>query len=83
MKEAGDRKDSCEAMTFDSKGNLYYGLISLGSLMTWNVTDLPLEKQAEVVVQNPEKLVWINSMFISEGSIWIATNRLVVPMLQL
>jgi hypothetical protein len=46
-----------------------------GSLMTWNVTDLPLEKQAEVVIQNPERLVWINSIFISEGSIWIATNR--------
>jgi hypothetical protein len=38
-------------MTFDSRGSLYYGLISHGSLMTWNVTDLPMEKQDEVVVQ--------------------------------
>jgi hypothetical protein len=28
VQDIGDRKDSCEAMTFDSKGNLYYGLIS-------------------------------------------------------
>jgi hypothetical protein len=74
--EVGDRKDSCEAMTFDSRGNLYFGLLTQGSLMTWNVTDPPIEKQAEVVLQNAERLVWINSIFISEGSIWIVTNKL-------
>ena len=74
--EVGDRKDSCEAMTFDSKGNLYFGLLTQGSLMTWNVSDVPIEKQAEVVLQNSERLVWINSIFISEGSIWIVTNKL-------
>ena len=62
-------------MTFDCHGVLYYGLISQGSLVNWNVTDPPMEKQADVIVQNAEKLVWINSVFISEGSIWIATNR--------
>ena len=75
FKEVGDRKDSCEAMTSDSKGNLYYGLLTQGSLMMWNVSDVPMDKQAEVVVQNPEKFVWINSLFISEGSIWVVTNR--------
>ena len=74
--EVGDRKDSCEAMTFDSKGNLYFGLLTQGSLMTWNVSDVPIEKQAEVVLQNSERLIWINSIFISEGSIWIVTNKL-------
>ena len=65
-------------MTFDCNGVLYYGLISQGSLVNWNVTDPPIEMQAEVIVQNAEKLVWINSVFISEGSIWIATNRSVL-----
>ena len=65
-------------MTFDSRGILYFGLLSQGSLMAWNVSDMPMEKEAEVLLQNPEKLVWINSVFISEGSIWIATNRFTI-----
>ena len=76
--EVGDRKDGCEAMTFDSRGILYFGLLSQGSLIAWNVSDMPMEKEAEVLLQNPEKLVWINSVFISEGSIWIATNRFTI-----
>ena len=65
-------------MTFDSRGILYSGLLSQGSLMAWNVSDMLMEKEAEILLQNPEKLVWINSVFISEGSIWIATNRFAI-----
>jgi hypothetical protein len=72
--EVGDRRDFCEAMTADSDGNVYFGLISDGSITRWN-TSLPLDKPSEVVVHDPKQLVWINSIFIDEGSIWVVSNR--------
>jgi len=75
--EVGDRRDFCEAMTADSDGNVYLGLISDGSVVRWN-TSLPLDRPTEVLVHDPKQLVWINSIFIDEGSIWVVSNRQVM-----
>lgn len=72
--EVGDRRDYCEAMTADSDGNVYFGLIGDGSIARWN-TSLPLDKPSEILVHDPKQLVWINSIFIDEGSIWVVSNR--------
>ena len=75
IETVGRRKDSCEVATADNEGNIYYGLLVEGAVIKWNVTAMPLERHETVVIAEKGRLAWINSLFISEGDLWIVSNR--------
>ena len=73
IKIAGKRAGFCDDMTSDGNGSIYFGILDKGCVSKHS---LPEEQITQVdFMCNPDKFVWINSLFWNDGYLYIMTNE--------
>ena len=72
---AGNRSGYCDAMTSDANGNIFSGTLDKGCISRYFVMNTTLEQIKEDIICDPEKLVWINSIFWNDRYLYISTNE--------
>ena len=75
VKMAGNRSGYCDAMTSDANGNIFSGILDKGCINRYNFMNTTLEPIKVDIICDPEKLVWINSIFWNDGYLYIVTNE--------
>ena len=74
VKSAAKRGGYCDGMTSDGDGNIYTGILDKGCVYNHFILDEKMQLYKKVVC-DPEKLVWINSLFWNDGYLYIVTNE--------
>ena len=72
---SGRRASGSEGITSDNAGQLYYSMQDQGVVVRWNMSEANLRSGRRKVVQSQTEFQWINSISVSEGYIWIVTNK--------
>ena len=61
-------------MTSDGDGNTYFGILDTGCVSKYSLSEVDKIKQVDFMC-DPEKFVWINSLFWNDGYLYIITNE--------
>ncbi|XP_071448642.1 major royal jelly protein 1-like [Hetaerina americana] len=77
----GQKSSQSDGMMMDSKGNLYFGLLTLEAIAVINETTLESSGGKDigeaVLFKDGEKLQWVDGFgFDNQESLWFITNRL-------
>lgn len=76
LEDHGFKPDNCDGMTFDDKGDLYFGGLTTDSVYRWTPGTGPPVKQAEAIATDPQ-LWWVDTFaFDGRGSMVVTSNRL-------
>ena len=70
----GQRLGLCDAMTADNQQNIYMGLVDKTQVVRWNTSEFSDLNKQEIILDDPV-LRWINSLWISDGYLWITHNK--------
>ena len=74
VKFAANRSGYCDDITSDGDGNIYSGILDKGCVSNSFLLEEKIQLFADVVC-DPDKLVWINSLFWNDGYLFIVTNE--------
>lgn len=75
LEKIGIKQAQSDGMVFDNWGNLYYGLIPLYGVGTWNVHDS--FSKSYIVDENNSTLIWTDSFsFDDKGYLHLLTNNI-------
>ena len=72
---AGNRSGYCDAMTSDANGNIFFGILDKGCMSKYFLMNTTITPIKEDIICDPEKLVWINSIFWNDAYLYIVTNE--------
>ena len=75
VKSVGNRNGHCDDVTSDGNGNLYSGNLEKGCITKWSLSDPEERHNQDTFICNPDKLVWVNSLFWNDGYLYIVTNE--------
>lgn len=76
IRDLGTKNGQTAGMTMDSKGFLYYGLLSDTSIARWD-SSLPFATSQKLISKDPEYLQWPSSFtFDDMGNLLLVTNKL-------
>ena len=71
---AANRSGYCDDMTSDGDGNIYSGILDKGCVRKHFLLEENIQLYQDLLC-NPDKLVWINSLFWNDGYLFIVTNE--------
>ena len=75
VSSVGERHGYCDDITSDGNSNIYSGILEKGCVSKWSLSESHAQQTRDNFVCDPNKLVWINSLFWNDGYLYIVTNE--------